>query len=409
MTQAIEPLARPDQSVVIVGAGLAGVRAAEAVREAGFPGRVVLVGDEPHEPYDRPPLSKAVLQAGDGEAAIALSPDGGLAAIGVEARLGRRAVAIDRAARRVELEGGESLAYDRLVLATGSRVRTLDLLPPGAPGVHYLRGLDDALALRRTLQAGGALAVVGGGVIGMEVAASARALGCPCMVVEAGPRIMARAAAPAVSAFLDRRHRAEGVELRLGTSVAAVEPGGRLRLSGGELVEARAVVVGVGVTPNLELARDSGLVVEPGGIVVDGLGTTSDPAVYAAGEVALHFNDRFGRHDRQETWAHAAAHGQHVGQALVAPAGAYSQPPSYWSDQYDINLQVVGAPIGERDVVRGDPAAGRFLVFHVLDGRIEGVSAINAVRELRTARRLLGRRPASLDALADPAHDLAAA
>ncbi|MDR3513381.1 MAG: FAD-dependent oxidoreductase [Caulobacteraceae bacterium] len=407
----IEPLARPDQSVVIVGAGLAGLRAAEAVREAGFPGRVVLVGEEAHEPYDRPPLSKAVLQEEGHERGIALSPEGALAGLGVELRLGRRAVAIDRKAREVELADGERIAYDRLVLATGSRVRALDILPPGAAGVHYLRGLDDALALRAALKTGGRLAVVGGGVIGMEVAASARALGCECVVIEAGPRLMARAAAPAVSTFLHKRHLAEGVDVRLGVTVAAAEPSAspgawRLRLSSGETIEAQAVVVGVGVSPNIDLARDCGLEVRPEGVVVDGFGATSDPAVYAAGEVALHLNDLYGRHDRQETWAHAAAHGQHVGEALVSPTQAYRQPPSYWSDQYDINLQVTGLATGDTDVVRGDPALGRFLVFHLAGGRIEGVSAVNAVRELRTAKRLIGACPADLEALADPAREL---
>jgi NADPH-dependent 2,4-dienoyl-CoA reductase/sulfur reductase-like enzyme len=169
------------------------------------------------------------------------------------------------------------------------------------------------------------------------------------------------------------------------------------------------VVVGVGVSPNLGLALGSGLDVRADGIVVDGRGATSDPAIYAAGEVAVHFNDAYGRHDRQENWAHAAAHGEHVGQALAAPAGAYHQIASYWTDQYDINLQVVGAPVGETDVVRGDPGSGKFLVFHLIGGRIEGVSAVNAVRELRAAKRMIGvAQPADLEALANPAVDLAA-
>ena len=407
---ASEPLERADQTVVIVGAGLAGLRVAEGLRGAGFPGRVVLVGDEPHAPYDRPPLSKAVLEIEGHEHTIKLAPEAMLAALSVDLRLGQRVVRIDRERREVELQGGGRIAYDRLVLATGSRVRTLDALPPGAPGVHYLRGLDDAVALRAELIPGRKVAIVGGGVIGMEVAATARGRGCEVTVIEAASRPMARTASPAVSCYFEQRHRQAGVDIRLGTTVEAVErQDGRLwlPLSTGETLEAQSVVVGVGVRANTELAADAGLEVRAGGIVVDAHGATSDPLIFAAGEAATHFNDLLGRHDRQETWNHAAAHGEHVGRAMVAPAEPYSQPASYWSDQYDINLQIVGAPIGETDVVRGDPASGRFVVFHVAAGRVVGVSAVNAVRELRAARRLIGAPAPDPAALADPAVNLA--
>lgn len=413
MSGSIEPLTRADQTVVIVGAGLAGVRVAEGVRGAGFPGRIVLVGDETHQPYDRPPLSKAVLQVEGHEHTIGLSPEGALAALDVELRLGQPAVSIARQARELELADGERIAYDRLVLATGSSVRTLAVLPPGAPGVHYMRGLNDALALRAELVAGARVAIVGGGVIGLEVAASARTRGCAVTVIEAGERAMARAASPPISAFMQDRHAREGVDLRLGVTVSGVEfqHGGpiRLRLSTDAVCEADVVVVGVGVSPSLDLATACGLETRADGVVVDGYGATSDPAIYAAGEVAVHFNGAYGRHDRQENWAHAAAHGEHVGRALASAAESYHQVTSYWTDQYDINLQVVGMPVGETDVVRGDPASGRFLVFHLIGGRIEGVSSVNAVRELRAAKRLIGQpQPADLAALANPAVDLAA-
>jgi NADPH-dependent 2,4-dienoyl-CoA reductase/sulfur reductase-like enzyme len=410
VADAPEPLSREDQSVVIVGAGLAGVRAAEGLRQAGFAGRVVLLGEEVHEPYDRPPLSKAVLKAGGDAAGLALSPAGAMAALGVETRLGARAVSIDRAARTVELAGGERLGYDRLVLATGSRPRVLVALPRDAPGVFYLRTLDDALALRGRLAPGARLAIVGGGVIGLEAAASARALGCEVTLVEAEGRIMARSASPAVASFLEARHRAEGVEIRLSTRVATDEPSAawRLGLSDGTTVEARAVLVGVGVVPNLELARDSGLEIAPEGIVVDAFGATSDPRIFAAGEVAFHVNALSGARERQETWAHASAHGEHVGLALVGAQAPYAQTPSYWTDQYDIAIQVAGAPMGETDVVRGDVAAGRFLVFHLAQGRIAGVTSVNAARELRAAKRLIGSRPSNPAALADTGQTLAA-
>jgi 3-phenylpropionate/trans-cinnamate dioxygenase ferredoxin reductase subunit len=412
MASVAEPLAA-GHTVVIIGAGLAGLRVAEGVRDRGFSGRIVLVGDEPHEPYDRPPLSKAVLETEGEEHAIALSPDGTLASLGVELRLGRPAISIDRDARQVVIAGGERLGYDRLVLATGSRVKPLDMLPPGTPHVHYLRGLDDALALRSALVSGCKVVVIGGGVIGLEVAATARGRGCGVTVVEAADRAMARTASTPISDFFHRRHGEEGVDLRLGVTVAAVDRGGGdqvlLRLSTGEMLTADAVVVGVGVTPNAELAQECGLEIRDGGVVVDGHGSTSDPAIFAAGEVATHFNHRHGRHDRQETWNHAAAHGEHVGRSLVSPSEPYGDMASYWSDQYDINLQIVGMPSGDIDVVRGDPASGKFLVFHISGGRVVGVSAVNAARELRAAKRLIGsERTADPEALADPTVDLAA-
>jgi 3-phenylpropionate/trans-cinnamate dioxygenase ferredoxin reductase subunit len=409
---AVEPLIHASQTVVIVGAGLAGLRVAEGLRGAGFPGRVILIGDEPHAPYDRPPLSKAVLESEGHEATIGLTSDDMMSTLAAQFRLGEAVVAIDRERREAELLSGERIAYDRLVLATGSRLRTLDLLPQGAPGVHYLRGLDDALALRSELRPGRRLAIVGAGVVGLEVAAAARARGCAVTVIEAAERPMARTSSPPISEFFADRHRREGVDIRPGAVVVDVERQAdalRLRLSSGDVVEADAVVVGVGVCGNVALAEAAGLETRGGGVVVDGHGASADPAIFAAGEVAMHLNDLHGRHDRQETWNHAAAHGGHVGRSMAAPAEPYSQVASYWSDQYDINLQIIGAPMGEADIVRGDPAGGRFLVFHLLADRVVGVSAVNSVRELRTAKRLIGARiRPDIGVLADPAVDLAA-
>lgn len=410
MTQPLEPLSRPDQTVVIVGAGLAGVKVAETLREVGFPGRVVLVGEEPHPPYDRPPLSKAVLLTEGHEKEIGLSPDGGLEMLNVELRLGCAVTAIDRQARRVHLSNCEPLIYDRLVLATGSSLRMLGDLPAGRPGVHYLRCLDDALALRAALAGACRVVIVGAGVIGLEVAAAAAKSNRTVSVIDLASRVMSRAASTPISDFISARHRAHGVDIRLGVSVVSVsedEGGLHLALSDGGDLAADVIVVGIGVTPNDRLARDCGLDVEDGGIVVDAHGMTSDPAIYAAGEVALHFNDLHGRHDRQETWAHALAHGEHVGRSLVNPEAGYAELSSYWSDQYDFSLNVVGAPTGDEDVVRGDPVSGKFLVFHLADGRVVGVSAVNDARNLRAAKGLIGTRvdPALL---ADAGQDLKA-
>jgi len=410
VTAALPPLSRPDQCVVIVGAGLAGVRTAEGLRGAEFRGRVVLVGDEPHAPYDRPPLSKAVLRKVGQEHEIKLLPAEELQGLDIELRLGRAAVAINRDSRILTLSDGEQIGYDRLVLATGSSARSLPQLPPGAARVHYLRGLDDALALRGALDGARRVAIIGAGVIGLEVAAAAVNPHRAVTVIEAADRVMGRAASPPVARFIAEQHAQAGVDVRLSTTVVRVDDDGEslvLTLSDGQMLACDLVVVGVGVKPNDALARASGLEVQPGGVVVDGHGMSSDPAVYAAGEVAVHFNTLHGRHDRQETWAHAAAHGEHVGRALVLPGAAYEELASYWTDQYDFTLNVLGAPIGEVDVMRGQPADGKFVVFHLIGGMVAGVSALNAMRDLRAARGLIGTAVDPV-LLGDPASDLRA-
>ncbi len=399
------------KSLIVVGAGLAGLRVAEAARESGFSGRIVLVSDEPHEPYDRPPLSKSVLLGEAETRDIALCPAGALEQQGIELKTGRAAVAIDRVARRIILEGGEPIAYDMLVLATGSRVRTLAALPRGMARVFYLRTLDDALAIRTELAHARRVAVIGAGVIGLEVAAAANRDGRQVTVVEVGGRSMMRTSCPAVSAYFERRHREAGVDFRFGVTVERAGPTAdgplALTLSDGAILEADLIAVGVGVEPNCDLARACGLDVDRGGIVVDGAGCTSDAAIFAAGEATLHFNELAGRHERQETWAHAAAHGDHVGRSLVRRGADYAEIGSYWTDQYDINLQTAGAPMGDVDLVRGDIESGSFVVFHVTGGRVLGVSAVNAVRDLRAAKKLIGRSfPMNPEILTDTARPL---
>lgn len=398
-------------TVVIVGAGIAGVRAALTLRECGFAGRIALIGEEAEQPYDRPPLSKSVLVDPQGEEHIGLDPQGELAAAAIDLQLAARCAQIDRDARTVTTDTGTVLAYDRLVLATGSSVRTIVDLPPGIAGVHYLRSLGDALALRNALSHRRRVAIIGAGVIGLEVAASLATLGHDISVIEAADRVMARSTAPVLSRFIERRHRDAGVDFHLAVSVTDVrreERAFRLALSTGTVIDADLVVVGVGVSPNSDLARESGLEVVPQGIVVDAHGRTADPAVFAAGEVAYHANVRLGRHDRQETWAHAVAHGEHVAHSIMGRDDGYAERSSYWTDQYDVNVQVIGDPIGEEDIVRGDLEGGRALIFHLAGRTLVGISAINSARELRAARKLLGMVIADPTALGDPAVDLKA-
>ena len=409
MHDVIAPLGDADV-LVIVGIGLAGLRVAESAREMGFGGKLVLISDEAHAPYDRPPLSKGMLLGDDDVASIALAPKG-LESLNADVRLGVAVVSIDRAAKRITLSDGADISYSALVLATGSRVRELPLLPRGGDDVHYVRTLDDALRLRSAFRPDAHGAIVGGGVIGLEVAAAARKAGCAVTLIEPMTRVMPRNAAPVVSEFITDMHRAAGVLFVLGAGIeSAMRADGkwRLHLSNGAVVEADFVVVGIGVVPNTALAAACGLEVDAGGIVVDACGRSSDASIYAAGEVALHDNAQYGPRTRMETWSHAVAHGEHVGRALMGSVESYAEPLSYWTDQYDVSLKVVGAPQGDCDIVRGDPSAHSFLVFHIKDGVIAGVSAANAVRELRSAKKLLGRRaPDDLNVLSDVAEPLA--
>ena len=394
--------------VIIVGAGIAGVRTALTLRASGFEGSITLLNAEAHEPYDRPPLSKAVLCGSGEEGNLLLDPDGELTKSNVEVLHGANCVAVDRQARSILLENGSALPYDRLVIATGSSVRTLESLPPQSPGVHYLRTLDDSRRLRSALAQPSRVVIAGAGVIGLEVAASLRGLGHQVSVIDPASRVMGRSASAPLADFLQRRHKEKGVDLRLGnmiTSCAREGGGFALTLQDGSTLEADHIVVGVGVVPNIQLAVACGLEATAQGIVTDSRGCTSDPCIFAAGEVAYHFNGRLGSHDRQETWAHAVAHGEHVARAIMGVSADYSEHSSYWTDQYDINVQVFGTPIGEDDVVRGDLASGTGLIFHMVHGRVAGVTAINAVRDLRTARKLIGAAIAA-ERLADVSQDL---
>ena len=387
-----EKVSRP---IVIVGSGLAGLRAAEAARAAGYAGRIVLVGEEPHEPYDRPPLSKDVLLTPGRENDIRLTESRSLDELSIERMFGVRVVSIDPASQTVELNDRSPLPYSKLILATGSSVRPLPQLPPGAPGVHYLRTMEDAVALRAAMKTSQRIAVIGGGVIGLEVAAAATAMGASVVVVEAGPRVMGRSAAPAISDFLQKAHESRGVEIRTGCSIEHVERiDGALSLTcaDGCKITTDIVVVGIGVTPNSELAASCGLDVAPQGVVVDGWGQTSDPAIFAAGECAFHFNAASGEQERQETWAHAAAHGEHVGRAVVLGVDAlppYAETMSYWSDQFDISLQCVGDCATDDHVLRGDMKSERFTIFHLSDGVVVGASCVNSARDIRVAKSLI--------------------
>jgi 3-phenylpropionate/trans-cinnamate dioxygenase ferredoxin reductase subunit len=391
---------------VIVGAGQAGGRAAETLRAEGFAGRIVMIGAEAYVPYERPPLSKQLLKRDEGPERAFLHPPDYYPEQDIELRLECRAEAIDAQARRLALSDGETLGYDKLLLATGSRVRKLDLAGAELPGIHYLRDIDDCLALRRSLEPGAALAVIGGGYIGLEVAAAARGRGCRVTVLEMTEGVMGRAVAPEIGALMADLHRAQGVEVRTGARVTGLAGGGRVeavRLGGGATLAADAVAIGVGIVPETGLAESAGLAVD-NGIVVDGCGRTSDKHIFAAGDVTNHPNPVLGRRLRLESWQNAQNQAITAARAMCGREEAYAEVPWFWSDQYDVNLQMVGMPERwERLVYRGDPGAWKFTAFYLDDDRVVAANAVNQGRDIRPARQLIAsRRRVDAGRLADP-------
>ncbi len=394
-------------NVVIIGAGHAGGRAAEAMRQAGFAGEIVLIGEEAHVPYERPPLSKELLIGEEGAEKVFLNPPAYYAENEIDLRLGTRAEAIDRDGRAVVLADGGRVGYDKLLIVTGARVRRLNCPGADLAGIHYIRTIDDTLALRPKLTEGVRVAVIGGGFIGLEVAAGARTRGANVTVIELADQVLARVADPAVGALVADLHRGRGVHIMTGASVERVDGNGRvaeLVCTDGETIAADLVVVGIGIVPNREIADDAGLDVG-NGITVDEYGLTSDPDIFAAGDVAYHFNPILGRHLRLESWANAQNGGIAVARNMVSEPAPYAELPWFWSDQFDLNLQLVGAPDSwERLVTRGDPASGRCVVFYMEGARVVGATAFNQGREMRPCRQLVeSGKAVSDEELADEA------
>ncbi|KVZ99354.1 anthranilate 1,2-dioxygenase system ferredoxin--NAD(+) reductase [Burkholderia territorii] len=396
---------------VIVGAGHAARRTAEALRARDADARIVMIGAERELPYDRPALSKDALLGDGGEQRAFIRDAAWYDAQRIELRLGTRVDAIERDAQRVRLDDGATLPYAGLVLATGSRVRTFG--GPVDEGVvpHYVRTVADARALRAQLAPGRRVAVLGGGFIGLEVAAAARQLGCDVTVIDPAARLLQRALPEVVGAYARQLHDGRGVIFRMATLPRAI----RHAPGGGAIVEtdrgdvpADVVVVGIGVVPNVELAQAAGLEVD-NGIRVDAGCRTADRAIFAAGEVTMHFNPLLGRHVRIESWQVAENQPAVAAANLLGADETYAELPWLWSDQYDCNLQMLGLFGGERTiVVRGDPASGPFTVFGLdVDGKIAAVAAANLGRDIGASRRLIAAGAVPDPAkLADPAVNL---
>jgi 3-phenylpropionate/trans-cinnamate dioxygenase ferredoxin reductase subunit len=359
------------RTCVIAGAGLAGAKAAQTLREEGFDGRIVMIGAERERPYERPSLSKDYLRGDTPEPAF-VHDAGYYAGHGIEVRLGRRAVGLDPAGREIELDTGERLAYDRLLLATGARPRRLGIPGAGLAGVHLLRTIADSDALRARLAPGARIVVVGAGWIGAEVTASARARGVEVTMVAPEAVPLERVLGTEVGGILRDVHLEHGVQMRLGTALESFEGDGtvrRVRTRDGRAIDCDAVVVGIGASPRTELAVAGGLAVD-GGVLVDGRLQTSAPGVFAAGDVAHHLHPRLGRL-RVEHWDNAIRQGSAAARAMLGASEPYDRTPSFFSDQYDLGMEYFGhAPGWEQVVLRGDPASRAFVALWLARGRV---------------------------------------
>lgn len=396
---------------VIVGAGLAGAKAAETLRAEGFQGRVVLLGEEGHRPYDRPPLSKGYLLGTTDPEKVYVHPPAFYAEHDIELRTGHRVVALDRAAAEVSLHDGERLGYSRLLLATGARPRTLSVPGADLPGVHYLRTLDDSDRLKAAFSASPRVVVVGAGWIGLEGAAAARAAGCEVTVVEPQPTPLYGVLGPELGEVYAALHRSHGVHLHTGTGVSALTGGpdgvrAVVTDTGAEL-PAEVVLVGVGALPNDELARAAGLEVDNGVRVDSSLATLTDPAVFAAGDVMRADHPRYGRPIRVEHWATALHSGPAAARSMLGRGTPYDRVPYFYSDQYELGMEFSGlvTPGGYDQVVyRGDRDGGEFIAFWLSGTTVVAGMNVN-VWDVTGPIQELVRSGASVDPqrLADPA------
>jgi 3-phenylpropionate/trans-cinnamate dioxygenase ferredoxin reductase component len=366
-----------ETGVVIVGAGQGGFQVAASLRAGGYQGSITLIGDEPHLPYQRPPLSKEYLLGKQAIEKTDLRPHAFYEAQKIGLMVGERAVEIDRGNRRVRLASGQSIAYSTLVLATGARVRTLPI-----DGAVYLRGRDDAMELKHRIDNARAVVIVGGGFIGLEVAAAASALGKQVTVIEMLPRLMARVVAPVISAFYRELHAEHGAEILFGAQA---------------IPAADVMVAGVGVIPNDELAREAGLTTA-NGIAVDAYLRTSDENIYAIGDCAEHDNPYAGDRVRLESVQNAVDQAKCVAASIIAnsaggPLPLYNAVPWFWTHQFDIMLQMAGLSAGCNQVVtRGDPGSRKFSVFYFNDGNFRAADSINRPADHMLARKLLGAK-----------------
>ncbi|HMC44137.1 MAG TPA: anthranilate 1,2-dioxygenase system ferredoxin--NAD(+) reductase [Caballeronia sp.] len=381
-----------NEAYVIVGAGHAARRAAETLRLKAPESRTLMIGEEAELPYDRPVLSKDALLGIEGEQRAFIRDAHWYAQQCIEMRLGVRVSAIDREQRCVVLSDGARIGYERLLIATGSRVRRFSGPVEEGVALHYVRTIADARALREALAPGARVAVLGGGFIGLEVAASAVSRGCSVTVIEPASRLLQRSMPAEVGAFMLGLHRRHGVDMQLDTTPLAINktPTGSLVKTDRGDVPADVVVIGIGVVPNVELAVSAGLLVD-NGIVVDQHCRTADPLIFAAGEVTSHFNALLGRHVRVESWQVAENQPAVAAANMLGGEEHYAEMPWLWSDQYDCNVQTLGVFAAHQSVFRRDDSKGDAFCMLALgvDDRLEAAVTVNCGREMAVCRRLM--------------------
>jgi 3-phenylpropionate/trans-cinnamate dioxygenase ferredoxin reductase subunit len=394
------------RTFVAVGAGQTAAVAARTLRRRGFDGRIVLIGDEPHAPYQRPPLSKEFLCDPGTADSLWLLPEKWRSDNDVEIMSGVHVTRIDGPTRTVEFADGTAMATDAVLLTTGGSPRRMPVAGPRPDRVHYLRTLDDALALRAELRPGRRLVLIGAGFIGLEIAATARSLGADVTVVEATAHPLRGLLGAQLGELLCRMHRDEGVDLRTGAGVAEVrtsDAGVEVELSGGAVLEGDAAVVGIGIVPNDTIAAASGLAVD-NGIIVDAQGRTAVDNVYAAGDVARRYSPRAGRHVRVEHFDNANKQGIAVANAMLGRDAVSDEAQWCWSDQYGRNFQILGSATPHM-VVRGDLDAYDFTAFFLDGGTLCGAFTAERGEDVMVARELLGR-PVGADVLTDEGTEL---
>ena len=379
--------------VVIIGAGHAAGQVCASLRQEGWQGRIVLIGDEPYLPYQRPPLSKKFLQGEFEESRLFVKPEAFYEQQNIECRLNTRVIRIDHEKRQVATEAGEFIDFDRLIIATGAAPRKISIPGIKADGVCELRTMRDALNLRARLSEKSKLVIIGAGYIGLEVAATARALGASVTVIEAADRVLSRVTGPEMSRFFQNLHCEQGVDIRLGETVAGFKSEDGVltscRLSSGEILPASIAVIGIGVTPNVNIAEQAALPVE-NGIVVDEYARTIDPQIYAIGDCSNHPSELLGRRLRLESVPNALEQAKTAAAAICGKDKPYNQTPWFWSDQYDVKLQTAGLCEGyDQLLFRGDPEAHKFSASYLKGDILIAIDAVNSPADFLPAKKLI--------------------
>ena len=393
--------------IVIIGAGHAAGQAAASLRQAKFAGPITIIGDEAHVPYQRPPLSKQYLAGTQLADKVYLRAEKFYADKDIQLMLDTRATQIDPSTKTINLDNGETIAYEKLLISTGSRPRKLSIEGSDLSGIHYLRTMDDVDGIRADVKPGANLVIVGGGYIGLEVAAVGIELGMNVHVLEMEERILQRVTTPEMSAYYHKLHTDRGVHIHTQTGVTGFSGNGSVEkvLCGDESFDADIVIVGIGIIPNTEIAEEAGIHCE-NGIVVDDHCRTSDPDIYAAGDCTNHPNPLMNKRLRLESVPNAMDQARVSTANMLGDDKVYAAIPWFWSDQYDLKLQMVGfSADGDSQVLRGDMETHQFAIFYLKDGKVVAADAVNSPKEFMLCKQLVGK-PADAAKLADPETDL---